>query len=162
MKEFNIEHLSVLVVEDNEHMQSLIKEILHTFRIRDIRMCEDGADALLELRRFAADIIICDWEMKPLDGIEFTRLVRSASDVANPFVAIIMLTGHTEMARVAEARDAGISEFLAKPLTAKSLYQRICYVIEAPRRFVKTKRYHGPDRRRRQIEDTPKRRSSDS
>ena len=61
---------------------------------------------------------------------------------------IIMVTGHTEKARVTAARDAGITEFLAKPISAKGLYQRILNVVANPRPFIKTKTYFGPDRRR--------------
>jgi DNA-binding response OmpR family regulator len=59
-----------------------------------------------------------------------------------------MLTGHTEKQRVTAARDAGITEFLAKPISAKALYQRIVNVVANPRPFIKTKTYFGPDRRR--------------
>jgi DNA-binding response OmpR family regulator len=63
-------------------------------------------------------------------------------------VPIIMLTGHSEKHRVTSARDAGITEFMAKPISAKSLYQRILNVVANPRPFIKTKTYFGPDRRR--------------
>jgi DNA-binding response OmpR family regulator len=59
-----------------------------------------------------------------------------------------MLTGHSEKRRVTVARDAGVTEFLAKPISAKALYQRILNVVVNPRPFVKTKSYFGPDRRR--------------
>ena len=60
-----------------------------------------------------------------------------------------MLTGHTEADRVMEARDAGVTEFLAKPVSALQLFQRIRTIIEAPRQYVRTADYFGPDRRRR-------------
>jgi DNA-binding response OmpR family regulator len=63
-------------------------------------------------------------------------------------VPIIMLTGHSDKKRVMIARDAGITEFLTKPISAKSLYERILNVVLRPRPFVKTKTYFGPDRRR--------------
>jgi DNA-binding NtrC family response regulator len=59
-----------------------------------------------------------------------------------------MITGHTEMDRVTAARDAGVTEFLAKPISAKGLYQRIVSVVANPRPFIKTNNYFGPDRRR--------------
>src|SRR6185436_8595600 len=64
------------------------------------------------------------------------------------YVPIIMLTGHSEKKRVTAARDAGITEFLAKPISAKGLYERIVNVVASPRPFIKTKTYFGPDRRR--------------
>jgi DNA-binding response OmpR family regulator len=75
-------------------------------------------------------------------------MIRQPGANANPFVPIIMLTGHTEKQRVTAARDAGITEFLAKPISAKALYQRIVNVVANPRPFIKTKTYFGPDRRR--------------
>ena len=59
-----------------------------------------------------------------------------------------MLTSNTSRDRVREARDIAVTEFLAKPLTAKSLYGRIVTIIESPRQFVRTAIYFGPDRRR--------------
>jgi DNA-binding response OmpR family regulator len=59
-----------------------------------------------------------------------------------------MVTGHTEKDRVTAARDAGVTEFLAKPISAKALYERIVNVVANPRPFIKTKTYFGPDRRR--------------
>jgi len=145
---YDISGLSVLIVEDNKHMQFLLKEILRAFNVRRVRTASDGADALKEIRVFAADMIITDWAMEPLDGIDLTRLLRTGSDSKNPYVPIIMLTGHTSHARVVEARDSGIHEFLAKPISAQMLYQRIVSVIENARPFVKHRSYTGPCRRR--------------
>jgi FixJ family two-component response regulator len=87
--------------------------------------------------------------MQPLDGIEFTRLVRNSNDSPNPMIPIIMITGHATVSRVADARDAGVTEFLAKPLTARGVIGRVVQVIEHNRAFVRTEDYFGPDRRRR-------------
>jgi DNA-binding response OmpR family regulator len=100
------------------------------------------------MRLFKPDLILVDWVMAPIDGIEFVRMVRMAKDSFNPYVPIIMLTGYTEVRRVEEARDVGVNEFLAKPISAKSLYMRIAKIIREPRPFVRTKTYFGPDRRR--------------
>jgi two-component system, chemotaxis family, chemotaxis protein CheY len=148
LQSYNLENLNILLVEDNKHMQLLVKEILRSFRIKAVRVADDGADAIKEMRTFATDLVICDWNMQPIDGLEFVRMVRTSSDSTNPYVPVIMLTGHTEITRVLEARDSGITEFLAKPVSAKGLYQRICMVIERPRQFIKTRMYVGPDRRR--------------
>ena len=150
MAGLNIERINFLVVDDNRHMRSLVKTILHSLGSKAVTEAEDGADAFREMRTFPADIIICDWNMEPLDGLDFVRLVRTGADSPNPFVPIIMLTGHTEMNRVAEARDAGVNEFLAKPISARALYSRIREVIQHPRPFVRTRMFFGPDRRRRQ------------
>ncbi len=145
---YNLENLQVLIVEDNKYMQLLLQNILRMFRIRRVRTAGDGADGLQELKNFNPDIIICDWNMGVLDGLEFTRLVRTSVDSNNPYVPIIMLSGYTEAYRIFEARDAGMTEYLAKPVSAALLYDRICQIVERPRQFVKTKGFFGPDRRR--------------
>ena len=62
-----------------------------------------------------------------------------------------MLTGHAELALVTEARDMGVNEFLAKPVSAKALYARITAAVHHPRPFVRTRAYFGPDRRRQKL-----------
>jgi two-component system chemotaxis response regulator CheY len=74
--------------------------------------------------------------------------VRNSNSPVTRFVPIIMLSGHSERRCVMEARDAGVTEFLTKPVAAKSLYERILSVVLAPRPFIRTKDYFGPDRRR--------------
>src|SRR5215469_10416842 len=86
--------------------------------------------------------------MPIFDGLELTQMIRAQSANAKPFVPIIMLSGQSEKKRVAGALDAGATEFLAKPISAKALYERIFNVVANPRPFVKTKSYFGPERRR--------------
>ena len=148
---YSLENISVLVLDDNRHMRSLVQSILHALGVKEIREAADAPEAFKELQHFQADVIITDWRMEPLDGLEFVRLVRTAKDSPNPYVPIIMLTGHTEYQRVCEARDAGVNEFLAKPISAKALYMRFASIIDNPRPFIRTKTYFGPDRRRQNI-----------
>ena len=150
MESYDLERLSVLVVDDNRHMRFLVKTILHAFGIREVMEAADGSDALKILKTFPADVVITDWMMDPLDGLDLTRMIRTSTDSTNPFVPIIMLTGHTELARVKEARDAGITEFLAKPVSSVMIYHRMVQIIENPRVFVRGKRFTGPDRRRKE------------
>jgi DNA-binding response OmpR family regulator len=145
---YDLGHINILLVEDDSSMRSLVRDILLAFGVGNILTAQDGSKAYAELRHFPADIVITDWVMEPLDGIDFTRMVRTAPDSPNPFVPIVMLTSHTSIERVLEARDVGVTEFLAKPVTAKGLYSRIATVIENPRQFVRASEYFGPDRRR--------------
>jgi two-component system, chemotaxis family, chemotaxis protein CheY len=86
--------------------------------------------------------------MPIFDGLELVQMIRQPGANANPYIPIIMLTGHSEKHRVMRARDAGITEFLAKPISATALYERILNLIANPRPFIRTKTYFGPDRRR--------------
>ncbi len=152
MADYNLENLCMLVVDDNHHMRKLVKNILHSLGVKEVVEAADGSDALKELKARPIDLLITDWIMEPLDGVELVRMIRTGSDSENPFIPIIMLTGHTEQNRVIEARDVGINEFLAKPISAKSVYSRVKSVIEDGRSFVRTSAFFGPDRRRRAME----------
>jgi len=143
--------LKVLLVDDNAHMRLIALAVLQSAGIRLVREAADGAAALDILRDYPADLVIVDFKMFPLDGVEFTRMVRNSPDTANPYLPIIMMTGHSEKSRIVDARDAGVTEFVVKPITAKAILDRIQAVIFHPRPFVKTDNYFGPDRRRRDI-----------
>ena len=141
--------LRVIVVEDNPHMRSIVCAILRGLGVTKIRECGDGAQALVELRDAPADVAIVDFNMAPVDGVTFTQLVRNSADSPNRYLPIIMLTGYTERTRVEEARDAGVTEFIVKPVTARAVIGRLESVIFRPRPFIQSEGYFGPDRRRR-------------
>jgi CheY-like chemotaxis protein len=143
------ETLRVLLVDDNQHMRAIVTAVLAGVGVKQVRETRDGIEALEALRDWPADLALVDFQMSPMDGVEFTRMVRNAPDSKNPYLPIIMMTGHSEKSRVFEARDAGVTEFVAKPLTAKAVLDRINAVIYRPRPFVRTAGYFGPDRRRR-------------
>lgn len=141
--------LKVLVVDDSKNMQKLLHTILNALGVQHIECVCTGDEAMAELRRFEADLVICDWNMSPVDGLTFCKELRSGPNSPNPYVPIIMLTGHTETERVLESREAGINHFLAKPVSVKALSDRIVSLIDHPRPFVRTQGYFGPDRRRK-------------
>lgn len=141
--------LSILLVDDNHHMLVLLNEILRAIGVRQIYAAHDGAEALQIMRNHPIDLVMTDLAMQPLDGIDFVRLLRNSPDSTQPMTPVIMITGHSTMRRVAEARDVGVNEFLSKPVTAQGLLQRLSLIIDKPRPFIRTKTYFGPDRRRR-------------
>lgn len=126
----------------------MLRTLLHGFGAREVHEAEDGAAGLEAFIHHTPDIVITDWAMPMFDGLELTQMIRQPGANSNPYVPIIMPTGHSEKKRVVSARDAGVTEFLAKPISAKGLYQRIVNAVANPRPFIKTKTYFGPDRRR--------------
>ena len=96
------------------------------------------------------DIVFIDWS-PTYDGLRLLHRIRRDPESQNPFVPIIMLSAFTEKFRITKARDAGVNEFLAKPISPKSLYQRIASIIEKPRPFVRTTSFFGPCRRRQNL-----------
>ncbi len=143
-----MERLRVLVVDDNHHMINLVKTILRGFGIKDVQEAHDAVEAFEIMRSTQMDFLIVDIAMEPLNGIEFVTLVRTAEDSPAPYVPIIMLTAYSERSKVMAARDAGATEFCAKPVTATELYRKVAAIVNAPRSFVRTQHFFGPDRRR--------------
>ncbi len=164
MADYSFEQLQVLIVEDNKHMRALLRAMLNVAGIKHIQEAASGDVALDLLHRSPCDIVFSDMSMSPMDGLTFTRTLRADRTSPNNFVPIIMITGHTERYRVEQARDAGVTEFLAKPVTAQALFARIAEIVERPRPFVRTDAFFGPDRRRKAGEqyEGPLRRDGDA
>jgi CheY-like chemotaxis protein len=147
----SLDSLRFLLMDDNHHMRAIVATILRGVGLRHLREASDGAEGLEVLETWPADIAIADFKMAPMDGVEFTRRVRQPNS-RNPYLPIIMMTGFSDRGRIFEARDAGVTEILAKPITASSLLQRIESVIMQPRPFIRTDAYFGPCRRRKEGE----------
>jgi CheY-like chemotaxis protein len=145
----NFAPLKILLVDDNKHMRSIIAAILEGVGVREVREASDGAEALKIMREWPVDMVIADFLMSPMNGVDFTRKVRQGKSGASAMLPIIMMTGYAERARVFEARDAGVTEMLVKPVTARAVLSRVSEVIYKPRTFVRTPTYFGPCRRRR-------------
>jgi two-component system, chemotaxis family, chemotaxis protein CheY len=144
-----LETLDVLVIDDHKGMREIIWTVLTGLGIVKISEAADIAAAEAQMKRLQPDIIFLDWMLQGEDGLHFVRHIRALPDDRNPFVPIILVTGHAEYARVVEARDAGVTEFLVKPLTGLAVAQRLETVIHHPRSFVRAGEFTGPDRRRR-------------
>lgn len=158
-----LHNLTALIVDDNSHMTRLLHTLLAAYGLRDVHEASDGRSAIKVLNEVKPDFVLCDYDMKPMNGIGFVKLVRRNCLPPLAWIPIIMITAHTELRRIETARDAGITEALLKPVTPRNLFDRIVQIIERPRRFVKTPEFAGPDRRRRRGTDYggPKRRFED-
>ena len=144
-----LENIGILLIEPNLFMRSTIRQVLGVFGCRRIIDAEDGSDAMKAMKTFEPDIIITELDMQPVGGIDFTKLMRTGKESPNLYIPIIMATAYSDYGTVIKARDTGITEFVVKPLSAKSLISHVVETIEHPRNFVETKSYFGPDRRRR-------------
>ncbi len=161
---YSFENIKILIVEDNKPMLLLLKSVLQSFGVVNITTALDGEEGFTKFCSTNPDLVITDWMMKPCDGIELSRKIRNERKSPNQYVPIILMTGFTEKKRVINARDVGITEFLAKPFNARDLYKRLQRIIEQPRLFVRCEGFFGPDRRRKSSElyNGKKRRRSDA
>jgi CheY-like chemotaxis protein len=139
--------LKVLIIDDNAFMRQLLRELLWALDCQpgNMRFAANGRDGLETLRDTPTDLIICDINMRPVNGKQFTQRVRTSPDSPDPY----------------GARDSGANEILRKPLTAGNMYERIRAVVERPRPFIHCPAFSGPDRRRQSLPIAgPDRRSS--
>ncbi len=142
-------NLRVLVVETSNIMFNLTRSVLHHFGVKDIVSAFNIEEGYKHYMEFKPDIIIMDWMNNTADGIELTKMIRQRDDSHNRYIPIIMMTGFSHKKCVEIARDTGVNEFVVKPFTAASLYEKLEMIIENPRLFVKSKNFVGPDRRRK-------------
>lgn len=145
---FDVRALRVLVVDDDENMRNMFVDVLRSFGIEDRRTAGSAGEGLNVLGAMPVDIIFCEWQLPGVNGVEFTRKLRTGAVTPNRATPIIFATSHTQVWNVTTARDAGITEYLAKPISARIIYSRICSVIERPRTFIEADNFVGPDRRR--------------
>ena len=143
-----IQSLCVVVVDDNQYMRKMVRNLLVNCGIKEIYEAADGIAALDTIRTVGPDVVILDWEMPLLSGAELVRIVRSPGVFPMPDVPIIMLSGHGERWRVVEAVKLGVNEYLIKPVSAKAIYDRLVSILTQPRPAVQLGDYYGPEPRK--------------
>lgn len=151
----SISDIHVLIVDDNAQMRFLLRCLLRAGGILDVSEAESADLAFAQMHRRHADLVIVDWMMQPIDGLTFTRMVRWGADSPNPCMPILMLSAHTEASRVAAARDAGVTGFIKKPISARILFERVASALTDTRTFIRSDDFMGPDRRHCQVINYP-------
>ena len=141
--------LDVLVADPSPHMSGLVASMLRHLKVHAVSEASSSHQALaaLQLKKFG--VIFVDDELTPIDGVAFTRVVRQTAEGLNRDTPVIMMSTHPSAARIAAARDAGITEFLRKPFAGNHIATRLDAILAAPRPFIASPAYVGPDRRRR-------------
>lgn len=158
MQNLHWDRLCVLVVDDNSFMRNLLSTTIKSFGIMDVVTESDGASAIERLKLSltdpiaaslgTVDLILSDFVMPGVDGNLFLRWIRTGDHVPDRFVPFLMVSGAADKYVVEQSRDAGVTEFLAKPFSAQTVADRVLQVINTPRQFVLAAGYFGPDRRR--------------
>ncbi len=160
MDAFDFSRLGVFIVEDNSYIRITLENLMRQFRFGRINSVNDGQQAVEFMKKLGSDnvgtpdIILSDLVMAPINGLLFLRWVRTSKESFNRMIPFIMLSGAADETYVNSSRDLGVTEFLAKPFSAETVYKHLVKVIEVPRQFVTTTKYFGPDRRR-QKQDPP-------
>ena len=146
-----LENAKILVVEDDQRMRSFLCAVLSDSADGVLEYAEatDGEEALGVLGKFKPDIIIADWIMEPMDGLELLKKIRKGFKDISPFIPFIMVTARTDDSWKAQAGDAGVTEYLEKPVSITDLCRTVERSLKDFRPFVRGPNYFGPDRRRR-------------
>lgn len=144
-----LESVSALILDDNAHMRGLLRVILTSFGMRNIDEAADSDEAFRMVASGDFDIVFVDFKLGGLDGIDFCRRMRRDPESPNKYMPLVMITAYSERSRVLDAINAGVDEFLVKPVRAVDVANRVNAVIERRRPFVNANDYFGPDRRRR-------------
>jgi CheY-like chemotaxis protein len=152
---YNFNPITVLMVEDNNYISSVLFNVLKALGIGKIIRCRDGKEAIDYLYLLSVapgggviDFVLSDLMMEPVDGLNLLRWIRQHKDSPDRFMPFIMVSGYVDQAILAQSRDLGVTEFLAKPFSVNSVSRKIIAVVEKPRPFIRSETYFGPSRRR--------------
>jgi PleD family two-component response regulator len=148
MENTYLNKVRVVVADYQNFSRVLLRRTLGQLGCRRVIDAKTVKEAWEEILLYPTDLLIIDWEERVSEGLELVDRVRNAKDSHDEFMPIIMLVGQSELPRIGVARDAGVNEFILKPISLGKLSKRIDAVINQPRRFIRTKDYFGPDRRR--------------
>jgi len=131
-----IQGLNILVVDGNAYMRKVTRMMLMNLGAKSVIEAADGLAALEQIRNCDPDVMLLDWDMPLLNGMEVMRIVRSPGVFPRPNLPIIMLTGRAQRSSVVQALHAGVNEFLVKPTSAKALHDRLSSIVINPRPMV--------------------------
>jgi DNA-binding response OmpR family regulator len=142
------ENVTVVVADADHKIAILIRKLMIAIGCRRVYIVHDGLEVIDLMKEETIDIVITDWTMKTMGGIDLAIYLRQSLDSPNRTIPIIMLTAENERRNIDLARNSGITEYVIKPFSAKTLLERIYAVVEDPRGFIISKNFIGPDRRR--------------
>ena len=119
--------LPILIVDDYKTMLRIIRNLLKQIGFDNVEEATDGTEALQKLREKKFDLVISDWNMEPMTGIELLREVRSDDNLAK--IPFIMVTAESKTENVVIAKDAGVSNYIVKPFNAAKLKSKLTGVL---------------------------------
>lgn len=119
--------MPVLVVDDYKTMTRIVRGLLHQLGFTNIEECADGVSALEKIRHGHYGLVMSDWNMQPMDGLELLKSVRR--DVKQPGLKFVMVTAEARVENVVAARKAGVDGYIVKPFNLAVLRQKLGTVL---------------------------------
>ena len=151
------DRISLMVIEDNDYMLDILVNSLKRIGFTRVQKAKNGREAVeylkLTSKGFSAavepiDIVVSDLVMSPVSGLHVLQWLRDDKQSPNRFMPFIMLSGAADKTNVEETRNRGVTDFMAKPFSVDNIYKVLQRIIDAPRQYITTQNYFGPDRRR--------------
>jgi len=143
-----LQGLNILIVDGNHYMRRLTRTMLMNLGAKSVIEASDGLAALEQIRNCDPDVMLLDWDMPVLNGMEVMHIVRSPGVFPRPNLPIIMLTNRAQRSSVIEALRSGVHEFLLKPTSPKALRDRLTAIAVKPRPMMKLGKFYVPQPRR--------------
>ncbi|MEW6569704.1 MAG: chemotaxis response regulator CheY [Nitrospirota bacterium] len=121
--------MNILIVDDFSTMRRIIKNILKQLGYENLDEAEDGTQAFTKLKNGSFGLIICDWNMPNMDGLELLKKVRDDPQLKDtPF----LITAEAEKDKVIAAIQAGVNNYIVKPFTAEVIKEKMSKIFEKP------------------------------
>ncbi len=120
-------YMPILIVDDYKTMVRIIRNLLKQIGFDNVDEASDGSSALQRLREKSYGLIIADWNMEPMDGLQLLKEVRA--DAKFKHIPFIMVTAESKTENVIAAKEAGVSNYIVKPFNADTLKQKMISVF---------------------------------
>jgi two-component system chemotaxis response regulator CheY len=121
--------MQILVVDDMSTMRRIVKNILKELGFTNIDEAENGSEALTKLKEHPFDLVISDWNMPVMAGIELLRNIRADDGLKH--IPVLMVTAEAQKENLMEAIQAGVSNYIVKPFTADTIKQKLEKIFAA-------------------------------
>lgn len=121
-------NIKILIVDDFSTMRRIVKNLLGDLGFFNTTEAEDGNSALVELRKASFDLVITDWNMPGMPGIDLLKAIR-ADDVLKK-IPVLMVTAEAKREQIIEAAQAGVNGYVIKPFTAGTLSDKLSKIFE--------------------------------
>jgi two-component system, chemotaxis family, chemotaxis protein CheY len=120
-------NMNVLIVDDYKTMLRIVRNLLKQIEFNNVEEATDGAEALARLRAGQFGLVISDWNMQPMTGLQLLQEVRA--DTRLKHLPFIMVTAESKTENVIAAKQAGVSNYIVKPFNAETLKEKIEKVL---------------------------------
>ena len=143
----NLKGLTFMIADSNENIRSIVHGVLRGFGATNVIEVADGEVAQRDIASKQIDILLCEVNLPKIDGFSLIKALRNDPENPMRFIPVVILTSHTQQKFIEKSRDCGANIVIAKPIAAKTIYDRLVWIANEPRSFVQAPGYAGPDRR---------------